>query len=363
MSGINENVLMPASIRMLYDGMTIHDDIYDADSERLLVRAGNTLNADQIERMQRLNNGRDTIYVTGRTHKTMVSKRPNIDIDSIAEVEETTGYVEFKDTALEVLEGIADKKDINQDALNTVASTISDRVVSTPPDVVMSLINSMAPVDEYLQRHSVNVGMLGGLIGQWMGLSKEQIDKLSLIGLLHDCGNTFMPPSVLTAPRKLTLAEYEVIKMHTVHTNELLASFPEDVRLAASSHHERIDGSGYPKSLFGGNIPLEARIIAVSDTYDAMVSKRPYRAPHSPFHVLATIISLSPARYDPDVINVLKENMPKELVDKTVTMSDGTIGIIREIDPDDIEFPRVELSRSVVKTSPALYCVSMYTDD
>jgi len=363
MSGINESVLMPASIRMLYDGMLVQDDVYDADSDRLLVRAGNTLNADQIERIHRLNNGRDTIYVTGRTHKIMVSKRPDIDIDSRVEVEENTGYVEFTNTTSKMLESITDKKDINKDALNSAATDISERVVSTPPDVVMSLINSMAPVDEYLQRHSVNVGMMNGLIGQWMGLDREQIDKLSLIGLLHDCGNTFMPPSVLTAPRKLTVVEFEVIKMHTVHTNELLASFPEDVRLAASSHHERVDGSGYPKSLFGGNIPLEARITAVSDMYDAMVSKRPYRLPHSPFHVLATLIGLCPARLDSDVVNVLKENMPKELINKTATMSDGTIGIIREIDPDDIEFPKVELSKRVVKTSTALYCVSMYTDD
>jgi len=363
MSGINENVLMPASIRMLYDGMTVHDDVYDADSDRLLVRAGNVLNADQIERIQRLNNGRDTIYVTGRTHKTMVSKRPNIDIDSRAEVEESTGYVEFQDKTSKMLESITDKKDINKEELNTAASDISDRVVSTPPDVVMSLINSMAPVDEYLQRHSVNVGMLNGLIAKWLGLDKEQIDKLALIGMLHDCGNTFMPPSVLTAPRKLTVAEFEVIKMHTVHTHELLASFPEDVRTAASSHHERIDGSGYPKSLFGGNIPLEARITAVSDTYDAIVSKRPYRQPHSPFHAIATIISLCPARFDEKVVSILKENMPNELINKPVTMSDGTIGIVREIDPDDIEFPKVELSKRVVKTSTALYCVSMYTDD
>jgi len=363
MSGVNENVLMPASIRMLYDGMTIHDDVYDADSDRLLVRAGNVLNIDQIERIQRLNGGRDTIYVTGRTHKTMVSKRPNIDIDSIKEVEENTGYVEFQETTSKMLEGITDKKDINKEELNTAATDISDRVVSTPPDVVMSLINSMAPVDEYLQRHSVNVGMLNGLIAKWLGLDKEQIDKLALIGMLHDCGNTFMPPSVLTAPRKLTIAEFEIIKMHTVHTHELLASFPEDIRIAASSHHERVDGSGYPKSLFGGNISLEARITAVSDTYDAMVSKRPYRQPNSPFHVLAALLTYSPAKYDSDIVNVLKENMPNELVNKPVTMSDGTIGIVREIDPEDIEFPKVELSKRVVKTSTALYCVSMYTDD
>jgi len=363
MSDSNKNVLMPVSVRLLYDGMVVHDDVYDADGEMLLIRSGNTLDADQIERIHRINKGRDTIYVTGRTHQTMVSKRPNIDIDSRSEVEKNTGYTEFKDSASKLLEGVADKKSINQESLNTVAGAISDRVVSTPPDVVMSLINSMAPVDEYLQRHSVNVGMLNGLIGQWMGLDRAQIDKLALIGLLHDCGNTFMPPSVLTAPRKLTLVEYEVIKMHTIHTYELLSDFPEDVRLAASSHHERLDGSGYPKGLSGDAIPLEARITAISDIYDAMVSKRVFKAPHSPFAVLALLNTLCPAALDSKLVSIFKENLPKELIDKPVTMSDGTIGIIREIDYDDIEYPRVEQSKRIVKTNTALHCVSMYTDE
>ncbi|MCL2627639.1 MAG: HD-GYP domain-containing protein [Oscillospiraceae bacterium] len=355
--------LIPVSIRLLYDGMTVQDNVYDADGDRLLITAGNTLNADQIERIHRINSGRDTIFVTGRTHKTMVSKRPNIDIDSRAEVEENTGYTEFKDSTSDMLGEIAGKKKVSQESLNEVADALSDRIISTPPDVVMSLINSMAPVDEYLQRHSVNVGMLSGLIGQWFSLGKEHIDKLALIGLLHDCGNTFMPPHVLTAERKLTVVEYEVIKTHPVHTHELLAEFPEDVRLAASSHHERLDGSGYPKGLKGDAIPLEARIAAVADIYDAMTSKRPYRAPNSPFKVLAQLESLCSDKLDSNVVGVFKQNMPKELIDKPVTMSDGTIGIVREIDPDDIEFPKVEISKRVVKTSTALHCVSMFSDD
>ena len=363
MSDSNKNVLMPVSIRLLYDGMVVHDDVYDADSEMLLIRSGNTLNADQIERIHRINKGRDTIYVTGRTHKTMVSKRPNIDIDSRSEVESNTGYSEIKDKTLDILDNITGDKSVSQESLSEVANEISGSIVSTPPVIVMSLINSMAPIDEYLQRHSVNVGMLNGLIGLWMGLSQEQIDKLVLTGLLHDCGNAFMPPSVLTAKRQLTVVEYEVIKMHTVHTYELLTDFPEDVRLAASSNHERLDGSGYPKGLSGESIPFEARVTAVSDIYSAMVSKRTYKVPHSPFSVLALLDSMCPDQLDSNVVKVFKENMPKELINKPVTMSDGTIGVIREYDPDDIEYPKVELSKRIVKTSTALYCVSMYNDD
>ena len=362
-SDVNENVLMPVSISLLYDGMVVLDDIYDADGDRLLMRSGNTLGDLQIDRIRNLNNGRSTIYVTGRTKNAMVSKRPNIDIESRTEIEETFGYTDVKEGTFELLEEIAGKKAVNPETLEDVSNELSERLESTPPSVIISLINAMAPVDEYLQRHSVNVSLLNGLIGQWLGLKKDEIDMLVLIGLLHDCGKTLLPPSVLNKPGKLTVVEFEVVKMHAVYTFELLSDFPGSMRISASSHHERIDGTGYPKKLHSNDLTLEARITAVSDIYDAMVSQRAYKAPRSPFSVLALLSKLCEKELDVDVVDIFKENMPKELSNKPITMSDGTIGIVREYDEEDIEYPMVELGGHIIKTNEELYCVSMFTDE
>ena len=108
-------------------------------------------------------------------------------------------------------------------------------------------------------------------------------------------------------------------------------------------------------------ITLEARITAISDTYDAMVSQRVYQGPQSPFRVMARLENLGESELDSSVINIFKKNMPKELLGKSVKMSDGTVGFIREYDLKDIQYPKVEVGSRIIKTNKDLYCVSMYS--
>jgi len=362
MSDVNKNILIPVSINLLYDGMVVQDDIYDADGDRLLISSGNIINDVQIERITHLNSGRGTIYVTGRTQRSMITKRPNIEVNNRAEIEEATGYTRVKNETFELLEEIASKKIVNQIALMNISNELSTRLKTTPPTVIVSLINAMAPIDEYLQRHSINVSLLNGLIGQWMGLSKDSIDRLVLIGLLHDCGKTQIPPSILNKPGKLSGIEYEVMKMHPLYSYDLLSDFSESIRYAASSHHERLNGTGYPRRLSDEEITQESRISAVSDIYDAMVSQRAYKRPRSPFNIIAMLNRLISTELDEEVIRVFTNFMPKDLLNKPVMMSDGTVGIVHECNIDDIEYPMVELSGHVIKTDEDLYCVSMYNE-
>jgi len=351
------------SIELLYDGMVVQNDIFDATGSKLLVRKGNELGVLQIENIKRLNNGKDTIYVTNRTKSAMLAKRPNIDIDSRGQIEEATGYTEAKDETLNILEEIANNKNINQESLKEVSQELSEQLKVTSPEVILSIINALAPVDEYLQRHSTNVALLNGLIGRWMGLTNDLVDTLVLVGLLHDCGKALIPPKVLNATRALSLVEYEVVKMHAVYTYELLSDFPETIKVAAGGHHERLDGKGYPNGIMGDKIAMEARITAISDIYDAMVSQRSYKPPRSPFRIMAYLKKLSGNEIDPDIASIFIKNMPKGLMNKPVMMSDGTIGILRDYDEADIEYPMVETGGNVRKTDKDFYCVSMFTDD
>jgi len=359
----NDDVLISVSIDLLYDGMLVQDDIYDSSGDRLLIISGNTLSKDQIDRIKRLNSHGANIYVTGRTHKTMLTKRPGVGIESRSKVEEATGYARTKDETFELLREIADNKTVNMESLYIVLNELSDHFEFTPPSVIMFLINAMAPIDEYLQRHSVNVGLLNGLTGRWMGMPEDEISKLVLIGLMHDCGKVLLPPKILNAPRKLTTVEYEVVKKHVDHTYDLLSEFPEPVRLAASSHHERINGEGYAYKLSRDDVMLEARITAISDTYDAIVSQRVYQGPQSPFKTLSILDNISENGLDKDVVRIFKENIPRDLIGKPVMMSDGTIGVIRKYDLSDIEHPFVELNGRVKKTNENLYAMSLYSDD
>jgi len=360
---IAEINLIVVSIDLLYDGMVVQDDIYDEGGERLLVRQGNILDEQQIERIKRLNSDGSSISVTNRTHNAMLAKRPNVEIGARHEIEESTGYAKIKDETFKRLENVANDRTVNAESLMNVSYELSGQVKTIPQDVVMFMINTIAPVDEYLQRHSVNVGMLNGLTGRWLGMAEADIDRLVMVGLLHDCGKTIIPAKILNAPRKLTVAEYEVIKTHTGHSYDLLSEFPEDIRFAACCHHERTNGFGYTKNLQKSDIPLEARITAVSDTYDAYVSRRVYQDAQSPFDALALLKKLSVNELDPDIVRVFIENIPKDLINKPVMMSNGTIGVIREYDLDDIKHPIVELSGHSIKCNDELYCTSMFNDD
>jgi len=361
---INENLLISVSADLLYEGMVVQDDIYDASGDRKLINSGSTLDELQIERIKRLNSGSNTIYVTGRTQNAMMSKRPNnVVIEVRHEIENSTGYTKNKDEAFECLQEIAGKKNVTMESLAEISNNLTDHLEATPQDVVLLLINALAPANEYLQRHCLNVGILNGLVGRWMGMPDRDIDNLVLIGLLHDTGMIKIPQKIPDAPRKLTVTEYEVIKTHVNHTYDLLSELPEDIRIAACSHHERLNGTGYNYKLKNDDIILNARITAVSDTYDAVVSQRAFKEPQSPFNALALLKELSNTELDRKIVNAFIENIPKDLVGKPVMMSDGTIGIVREYDPDDIGYPMVELGGRTVKTNEKLFCKSIFSDD
>jgi len=284
---------------------------------------------------------------------------PPAGIGSLLEIEETSGYGTVKNETFGLLEEISHKKVLHQESLRAVWADLSKRLEVTLPSTILSLINALAPVDEYLQRHCVNVGLLNGLQGTWLGLGKQEIDDLVLIGLLHDFGKMMIPSRVLMAPRKLTTIEFEVIKMHPVNSYDLLSEFPEPLRRAARSHHEKVSGAGYPDGLLNEDIPLGGRITAISDIYDSMVSRRAYKGPISPFRILATLTSMKHTALDAGLVEVFIAHMPLELYDKPVLMSDGTVGLVRSFDPDDPERPMIEVNGRVIQSSEELHCVSM----
>jgi HD-GYP domain-containing protein (c-di-GMP phosphodiesterase class II) len=357
-TGANPDTLIQISLNMLFPGMVAKENIFCADAKTLIVSRGTTLTQDKIKSIYKFNGNKTAIYVSNETYMDLVKR--TVTLTSRAQLEEETGYTEVKDETLKILDQISHDKNVPPEAISKVSEELSESLRVIDHAEVVALINAMSPVDEYLQRHSVNVGLLNGLIAGWLGLPKEVSNRLVLIGLLHDCGKALVPMRVLNAPRRLTACEFETIKMHTVYGHRLLSGFPESVGKAARGHHEKHNGTGYPDRLAGGNIPIEARITAVSDIYDAMISKRAYKPPQSPFGIMAMLKKLSVSELDPRLVNVFNKNLPEQLMNKPVLMSNGTIGLVRSVDADDVEFPFIEIDGKVVKTHSGLYCVSMH---
>ena len=133
--------------------------------------------------------------------------------------------------------------------------------------------------DPYTAGHERRVGIIAADIGREMGWSEEKCKNLQLIGLVHDIGKISIPAEILSKPGRLTILEYEMVKIHAEKGYEILKDviFKLPIAEIIRQHHERMDGSGYPYGLIGKNILPEARIIAVADVIESMASHRPYR--------------------------------------------------------------------------------------
>jgi putative nucleotidyltransferase with HDIG domain len=142
-----------------------------------------------------------------------------------------------------------------------------------------ALVATLDARDRYTAGHSAAVAIYARDIASRMGLSEEQVQLVHLCGLVHDIGKIGLPPGLLEKPGALTLDERRQMEDHPEIGERILAKVDDYAEIAniVRHHHERIDGQGYPDGLFGDDIPLLSRIIAVADAYNAMTSDRPYR--------------------------------------------------------------------------------------
>jgi HD-GYP domain-containing protein (c-di-GMP phosphodiesterase class II) len=150
-------------------------------------------------------------------------------------------------------------------------------------------------------------------MGKVMNLTKDHMDELKLAGLLHDIGKISIPDRILTKPGKLDQDEWEIMKKHTIYGYNILRAADEYSNLAlyALTHHEKYDGTGYPKGLSKDEIPLFSRIISVIDAYEAMTADRPYRkAPGKEFAV-QELIRCKNTQFDPHIVDLFLSEVLK----------------------------------------------------
>ena len=176
---------------------------------------------------------------------------------------------------------------------------------------VRALMVRLERRDVSTEEHTRRVALLAARVGEVLKLSASARRHLAVGGLLHDIGKLAVPLEILHKPGKLTHEEFAEIKRHSADGRRLLeelGGFPEAVLGLVSDHHERLDGSGYPRGLTAMDMSLETRILAVCDVYDALVSDRVYRAAWTPERALALLQEESDA-YDQTVVAALKRTL------------------------------------------------------
>ncbi len=208
--------------------------------------------------------------------------------------------------------------------MQELANQKIDPLVDAPG--VMNHLLMIRHTHDYTFEHSVNVAILSGVIGKWMGITGQELRDLIFAGLMHDIGKSQIPVEILNKPGKLLPHEMDVMKMHTNKGYYLLRELPQVppvVLWAVLQHHERMDGSGYPLRLKGENIHNFARIISVADIYDAMTSDRVYRRRTTPYHVIDDLFEKMFNLLDPVVCSTFLYHVKDFMAGNIVLLSDG----------------------------------------
>jgi putative nucleotidyltransferase with HDIG domain len=197
---------------------------------------------------------------------------------------------------------------------NTVLEEHAEEITSLNEELLLALAHMVDLRDPFVYGHSQHVSRYATCIAQEMGLDGECLELIRKAGLLHDVGKMGISEQILFKPGPLTHEEYEIVKTHSILGAQIIDSVHSLRTLTpiVRHHHERFDGRGYPDGLSGQNIPLEARIMCLSDALEAMASDRPYRKALTYEEILNEITVHAGTQFDPVVVEAFMEVLKRE---------------------------------------------------
>lgn len=191
-------------------------------------------------------------------------------------------------------------------------------------ELLRTMLACLEEKDAYTHGHSLRVTEYATVLALELGLTEQQVEELQVSAMLHDIGKVGIPDNVLLKPAPLSKAEFEIMKSHPVRSARILekSGAPAELVAGVRSHHERIDGFGYPDGLKGNEIPLYARMVLIADTFDAMTSTRPYRLALDHETAFNELMKYSGTQFDLKLVNAFIRGMknPERLreVEKTL---------------------------------------------
>lgn len=271
------------------------------DNGNVLLGSGMELTDRYIHRLR--NMGVDYVYIEDPLTEGVVPEEPISDATRNEAVKEISATMNaFKNNDLSKGRIIAPNIGKNfRDIFGSIMTDLSSR------ENILVNLTSIHSLDSYLFQHSVNVAVLAGIIGLAKGLNRTQLEELGVGALLFDIGMTKMPEKIIKESGELTKAERALLETHPREGFEILRKY-HDVSLVSAhcayQHHERFDGSGYPRGLKGNDIHLYAQIVGLADMYDALVSPRPYRKRYRTSEAIEFLFAAGGTYFDHELIKL-----------------------------------------------------------
>ncbi len=269
---------------------------------------------------------------------------------------------EALDYARKFIDDVRNGKTIEVEEAEPIIGQVIDSISTNEPAALT--LAFLKKYDEYTYTHSINVNLYSLLLGKALGFDREELKKLGIAAMFHDVGKGRIPNKVLNKPGKLTDEEFEIMKGHSLQGLRVLSKvegLDQNVLRGVVEHHERYDGNGYPRKVKGEDIHPYARMIAISDVYDALTSVRVYKKAMTPSKTLSLMFKWKGADFDPEFFNKFIRVMGIYPPGTMVQLEDKRFGLVLETNEGSPLKPKVKIlfNRKMQPISPE--CIDLAT--
>lgn len=315
------------SIENLQSGAVLGKTIYSNDGRPLLKR-GAELSAKTIGTLARL--GYQYIYIQDELSADI--EQPDLVTEEVRAQATNTVREAFKG-AVQAQDSRFAKIGINFDAISDVAGNLVESILQNP-ELSIQIVD-LKSYDQYTFQHSVNVAIMGVVLGKHLRFNFGELKDLATGLLLHDLGNVTIPEAILQKPTKLTDDEFKYIYEHPRSGFELLRQcdrISAPAKIVALQHHERMNGTGYPKGLKGPDIHINSQIGAIVDAYDALTSDRNYRKRYLPHEAIEYLMGSGDTHFAYNMVQAFVSQVAPYPPGSMVQLSTGDTAVVLKVD-------------------------------
>ncbi|MEN2998365.1 MAG: HD-GYP domain-containing protein [Brevinematia bacterium] len=321
----------------LKPGMVFTRTVF-GDNYEIVAEANVPITSRVIERLKK--NGVKFVETAGDVKGIVETKKDEETFEDVLETE-TKKLDSFYKAIVSNVEAIYTNYKVSKDIpTNKVQDNVVEAILAKIKEVkdkniIINLVHT-ASASKYLPSHSVNVTLLGVLLGMEIGFPEQKLKMLATGLVLMDIGMVYIPMSILERETKLTPEEYNKVKTHTVLGYKAVVqenNFSPEVGRVCLEHHERWDGTGYPRKLEKFQISEYARIAGIVDTYEAMIRKRVYRDKLMSFEAMKTILAEGSTKFDPDILKTFTKMMSIYPIGSYVMLNTKAIAKVISSDP------------------------------
>ncbi|MCT4564571.1 MAG: HD-GYP domain-containing protein [Maledivibacter sp.] len=328
--------LVKTNVKELREGMLLGENLCDSFGN-VLLGDGIVLKQSYIVKIKALNISQ--VYIREKSPDIYaLDNRKNYKDPYLIETR-----VEAKRFVYEAMEKLYFDGKLADKALVIVRNLIDELINNE--EIIISL-GKLRKLDDYTLEHSVNVCVLSLIIGINMEIDYDGLMDLGVGAILHDIGKMLIPKEILNKPGKLSAQEYEIIKKHTIYGYELLKQSNKISEVAAEvalSHHERVDGNGYPLGKKVNRISTYSRIVAICDVYDALTSDRSYKKKIESHKALEYICKMVHTQFDNEIVKVFLNCMGIYPVGSLVKLNTNEVGLVVDLNRMDSSKPIVRI--------------------